>query len=258
MIETKLETITPDLAEELLKCNINNRSVSSLLVAKYASDMASGNWAVTHQGIALYDDYTIADGQHRLLAIVKSNSTVQRLVSYNLPKETAIDIDVHRPRSMIDGILIGGLSDWITARHISMASFLTSPTRLSTQQTVEFLESIKKSAKFSIEHLSANRRYLTHNVIYSAVCLAHLNGVNPSRLARFCSVYYTGNIESKEENSVIRLRDEFMSNTNAGWNAKQEKFFKAQRAIQAFIAEEPLSRLIAPKASIYKLGQFGK
>jgi len=29
MIETKLETITPDLAEELLKCNINTRFIDA-------------------------------------------------------------------------------------------------------------------------------------------------------------------------------------------------------------------------------------
>lgn len=258
MIETKLETITPDLAEELLKSNIKNRSISPKLVEKYANDMRDNLWGLTHQGIALYDDYTIADGQHRLMAIVKSKRPQKMLVTYGLSKDQAVEIDVHRPRSVLDGITIGGYSEWINARHISMANFLTHPTRLSTQQTVLFLEDIKQSAQFAIEHLASNRRYLTQNIIYAAVAIAHLNGVDPSKLARFCALYYSGNVESKNENAVIRLRDEFMGNTRTGWADRWEKYLKAQRAIHAFVSGESLSRLVLPREPIYKLDAFGK
>lgn len=258
MIETKLENITPDLAATLLESNIKNRAVSVRLVEKYASDMKAGLWGTTHQGIALYDDYTIADGQHRLMAIVKSGCPQKMLVTYGLQHEQSVEIDAHRPRSAIDGITIGGLSDWVNARHINLANFLTHPTRLSAQQIILFLEKHKKSAQFAIEHLAANRRYLTNNVIYSAVAVAHMNGVNPARLARFCSLYYSGNIEGKHENAVIRLRDEFMNNSRNGWQDKWEKYMKAQRAIHAFVTSEPLSRLVLPKDPIYKLGEYGK
>lgn len=258
MIETKLETITPDLAEELLKSNIKNRSVSPKLVEKYANDMLNNLWGLTHQGIALYEDYTIADGQHRLMAIVKSKRPQKMLVTYGLAKEQSVEIDVHRPRSVMDGITIGGFSEWINSRHVAMANFLTHPTRLSTQQTVLFLEDIKHSAQFAIEHLASNRRYLTQNIIYAAVCIAHLNGVSPTKLARFCALYYSGNVEGKTENAVIRLRDEFMNNTKTGWADRWEKYLKAQRAIQAFAAGESLSRLVLPREPIYTLGGYGK
>lgn len=258
MIETKLETITPDLAQELLKSNIKNRSISPKLVEKYANDMRDNLWGLTHQGIALYDDYTIADGQHRLMAIVKSNMSQRMLVTYGLTKDQSVEIDVHRPRSMIDGIKIGDFSDWITARHIGMAKFLSHPTVLSTQQMVLFLEDIKESAVFSIYHLSTNKRYLSQNTIYAAVAVAHLNGVNPAILARFCALYYSGNIEGKKESAVIKLRDEYMNNTATGWIDRWEKYSKSLRAIQAFAAGEPLSRLVLPKEPVYKLGAFGK
>jgi hypothetical protein len=51
--------------------------------------------------------------------------------------------------------------------------------------------------------------------------------------------------------SAIKLRDEFMTNTRNGGGYRRDKFLKAQRAIQAFLNEEVINRLVKPKEDIW-------
>jgi hypothetical protein len=75
--------ITPEIAKNWMANNKNNRSLSSGVAEKYARDMLAGNWTLTHQGIAFYEDMTVADGQHRLNAIILSGVTIKLSVRLN-------------------------------------------------------------------------------------------------------------------------------------------------------------------------------
>ncbi len=251
-MRTELVKITPSMAEHYLSKNVLNRNISQRLVDKYAYDMENNNWELNHQGIAFYDDSSVADGQHRLLAIIKSRKTIQMMVTTGLKKPSAITIDIGRKRSMSDGIQIGGLSEWINKRHISLMTQIADPKRLSAQEMVDWLDGMESSAKFSVEVFSSNKRALVNGVLHGAMALAHF--YNPSKedqLRKFAQVYMEGLVTSKKELSAIKLRDEFMTNTNNGGGYRRDKFLKAQRAIQAFLDEEVINRLVKPKTDIW-------
>lgn len=80
-VKTEIETITPDSARIYLAFNEKNRTVREKDVHVYASDMRSGHWMLTHQGIAFDETGELIDGQHRLLAVIKSGATVKMTVS---------------------------------------------------------------------------------------------------------------------------------------------------------------------------------
>jgi hypothetical protein len=251
-MRTELVKITPSMAEHYLSKNVLNRNVSQRLVDKYAHDMENNNWELNHQGIAFYEDGSVADGQHRLLAIIKSRKTIQIMVTTGLKKPSAVTIDIGRKRSMSDGIQIGGLSDWINKRHISMIGQIADPKRLSPQETVDWLEGMESSAKFSLEVFPSNRRALVNGVLHAAMALAHFyNPEKESQLRKFAEVYMDGLVTNKKELSAIKLRDEFMTNTRNGGSYRKDKFLKAQRAIQAFLDEEVMNRLVRPKTDIW-------
>lgn len=251
-MKTELVKITPSLAEHYLSKNVLNRNVSQRLVEKYAHDMENGNWLLNHQGIAFYDDNTVADGQHRLLAIVKAKKTIPMMVTLGLKKPVAITIDNGRKRSMADGIVIGGLSDWITKRHISLMTQIADPKRLSAQETVEWLEGMKDSAIFAVETFASNKRALVNSVLHAAVAMAHFyNPDKEDKLRKFAEVYMQGLVTSKKELSAIKLRDEFMTNTLNGGGYRRDKFWKAQRALQAFLDDEVINRLLKPKEPVW-------
>lgn len=72
-MQTQIIDVSPTLAQEWLKKNVFNRVLSKNVVSKYAYDMKNNDWTLTHQGIAFDTDGNLADGQHRLQAVIESN-----------------------------------------------------------------------------------------------------------------------------------------------------------------------------------------
>lgn len=101
-MKTELETITPAIAAMYLKKNTSNRTMRDKNVAFLANEITAGRWQVTNQGIAFTADGTLADGQHRLEAVVRSGGTIQCLVTRGLPAEAVSAIDVGSKRSVGD------------------------------------------------------------------------------------------------------------------------------------------------------------
>jgi len=95
-------TITPELANYFLAKNTSNRPVKKSIVDLYANVMRQGNWKLSHQGIAISSDDVLIDGQHRLLAIVKSGVSVEMLVSTGMDRNMFSVIDNHAKRSDSD------------------------------------------------------------------------------------------------------------------------------------------------------------
>ena len=82
---TREETITPEIAKKYLEKNTKNyRIVNHKRVTAYAKDMETGNWQYNGDPIRFYKSGILADGQHRLLAVIKSNSTLVMQVAYDV------------------------------------------------------------------------------------------------------------------------------------------------------------------------------
>lgn len=76
-IRLVLEKITPERALDLLTGNTENRIIRPHVIEAYARDMKSGRWR-DGQGEPIHYDpktETLGNGQHRLLAIIESETT---------------------------------------------------------------------------------------------------------------------------------------------------------------------------------------
>jgi hypothetical protein len=78
---------------------VRNRTVSLPYVYKLARDMAAKNWLWTGDPIHVDRDGFVRNGQHRLLAVVHSNTTQDFVVIRNIDPNTQLVIDVGRPRN---------------------------------------------------------------------------------------------------------------------------------------------------------------
>jgi len=103
-METKLITLTPDLARDLLAKNGINRRVRPLALLKYKKAILNGEYRLTHQGIAIDWFGNLIDGQHRCLAVVETGMPVPILLSKNVDPETFKVVDTGSARSAKDGI----------------------------------------------------------------------------------------------------------------------------------------------------------
>jgi|TARA_X000001036_G_scaffold378815_1_gene369352 hypothetical protein len=98
--------VTPRLAEVWLKnYNVDNRRVKKNIVDKYAYALSAGQWVVNGDAIRFDINDRLIDGQHRLLAVVKSGIPLQQqLVIRNLPTRAFDTIDDGAMRTASDVI----------------------------------------------------------------------------------------------------------------------------------------------------------
>ena len=74
--------MTPEVADVWLReFNNHNRPLSASVVKTLASTIENGEWKLTHQGIAIDKDINLIDGQHRLAAIVSSDTTIPIMIT---------------------------------------------------------------------------------------------------------------------------------------------------------------------------------
>lgn len=114
--------VTPGLAQHWLASNVKNRNLRPQIVARYARDMADGNWLLTGEAVKFAASGALLDGQHRLSAIVESGVTVRTLVVTGLPDEVQDVMDSGAARKAADVLGLRGVKNSaITAAAIRLA-----------------------------------------------------------------------------------------------------------------------------------------
>lgn len=108
-IATTTEKIGPATAKAYLANHVPNRRLRPALVKRYAAMMSTGNWRLSHQGIAFNEDGKLCDGQHRLNAIMRSGCTVEMQVSRYCGDAPMAILDSGYSRSCGDRAMLAGL-----------------------------------------------------------------------------------------------------------------------------------------------------
>lgn len=244
-MNTEIMKVTPMLASTLLAGNSSNRRLSPATVDMYAREMKNGRWQKTHQGIAIYEDGVLADGQHRLAAVVKSGCSVEMLVTTGIPRQSASGIDVNRPRSAIDVVKITGSSDWLNSKMLQTTKLVyKSPKKLTPSELSLLSEEVKDSLIYVASLLKRNKKG-TGAPLRAAMTLAHFYGADEDRLAEFVKMYYSGFVNDERDTAVIKLRDYMLaSNGHTGGGSKQKNSFNlCQNAVRKFLDYTPVGVL---------------
>lgn len=130
-------TITPESAKKLMDNYYEaiktdpkkrNRPVNHKAVATYAADMASGKWKLNSAVIAFDTDGIVFDGQHRLLACIKSGCTIASTITYNVDRDAFDTVDTGSVRTATQtiGMLGAKYSSNISAIISGLRGFMTS------------------------------------------------------------------------------------------------------------------------------------
>lgn len=94
--------VTPQLAEEWLALNTNNRTFRKKQIAYLSQSLSSEGGIFSTDCIAFRDDGTVLNGQHRLKAIVETGISIPCLVLWGLPDATDTIEDHVAPRQARD------------------------------------------------------------------------------------------------------------------------------------------------------------
>lgn len=97
--------VTPELAAQILvDHNHSNRKIRPSVVNKYARLMSNGDWKVTPEAICVSVTGRLLQGQHRLLAIVKSGASCNFLFATGFADDVFDVLDRGAGRSTADAL----------------------------------------------------------------------------------------------------------------------------------------------------------
>jgi hypothetical protein len=108
-VEIEIRTVNAKLAGCMLQQNFrNNRKLSRPKVKLYANEMLAGEWSADSNMICFDTEGCLINGQHRLHAVLLSDTVQTFVIARNMPTESARVFDQGRARNQVDRINISG------------------------------------------------------------------------------------------------------------------------------------------------------
>lgn len=259
-MDIRLETITPEKAETWLNLNKNNRKLRDGVAERYADDMKHGRWTTCPEPISFYADGDLADGQHRLFAIIESGTTQTFPVAHGLDRVDGLNINTGLTRSVVDNARISGLDSGLSNELISVARAVelgVASARggkpLSNAEKLEMVAKHREACTWAIAN-GPHGRGLRNAAILAALARAWYYEEDIDRLKRFSDVFSSGFADGNDESSAIALRNYFLQKpallTTALWS---DTFFKAMNAISYFMRGRKLTIIKGVNDEAYPL-----
>lgn len=140
-VTTREMIITPEIAMRILQTNQRNRTMDKRLILAYADQMNRGLWKFNGESIIISDENILLDGQHRLGAIIKSNTAQKTIVVEGVPQASFDTIDTGKGRTAGDILSIADIKNStviasIITKYFTIASKNASDRRGLTSMKV--------------------------------------------------------------------------------------------------------------------------
>jgi hypothetical protein len=257
-----IETITPRIAEAWLNANKSNRKMRDGVAEKYADDMKFGRWTSCPEPISFYLDGDLADGQHRLWAIVDSGTTQTFPVARGLTREDGLNLNTGLKRDVVDNARISGTDTTLSrsliaaAKAIELGTLNGDKAAISNAALLAIVERNREAATFAAA-IVRRRQLLCSAAVMGAVGRAYLHEPDRDRLKRFCDVLGTGFYEGPGETAAVTLRNYLLAkgsvaSSSALW---RDTFLKSQNAIFYFMRDRKLTAIKSVAEDQYPLAK---
>ena len=238
---TQRIALNPGVAANLLDRNPDNRNVSATKAEHYAVDMAAGRWADNGETIIISSCGLVNDGQHRLQAIIDSNTVIPATVVFGVPRETRLTVDQGKARSAGDYLGMEGhkyaagastATKWIIAYERSGGKSISQRSKVTNAEVVIRVKAdagILDSAAFAMHHYPTTRSLLSPTVMTVAHYL--LSDIHPGEAKAFLDTVALGeNIKRGDPEFAVRQaflaekrdRQDALEIIFHGWNAYRQ------------------------------------
>lgn len=251
-----LMTITPTMALNWLEnANTNNRPVRDAYVKRLARDMMAGRWRLTHQGIAFDPHGVLLDGQHRLWAIVTADLSVEMHVFFDIPPEALPVTDVVKPRTLSDQLRLSQQHGDVDTRHTStlkaMLGGMPGPLTMTSLEASDALSRHGAAVEFAINAIPKGARIC--NATTRGVIARAYYSADQKRLMEFGRMLSTGVVPNSDAVAVVLLRQYLYNNAGNATHLLRERYARTERALAAFLKDEPITRLMPTKQELFPL-----
>lgn len=240
------ESITPEIAKSILK-NTVNRRVSTGSVRAYANDMKNGNWD-ENVGSAISIDVNgnLVDGQHRLLAVVQSNETINMWVCRNVKQHGVYDNNRKRTISDQIGIVKPELEKiYKSTRYVSVAKMLITHLphenvdgyfrAVTPREVIDYTEAHKKTLDgFWLRLSQMTVAKISVKPVLVGLYLAYIGGVDMNTIDTFYEILRTGMGTKQEDFPIVAYRNYLKD--SRGINATDEEVSRCQYALKKYMS----------------------
>ena len=223
-MKAQVVTFTPELAQIVLRMNTCNRPVQEATVQAYADEMKNRTWKLNGETIKVTKSHTLLDGQHRLLACIRSDTPFEALYVTDVDDESAFDtIDIGRKRTGGDTFAVRGekntnclaatlrlLCLYNTYGMIPHKDRAVSNQRL--ERTLENHPTVRESVAFA-----ANKKWPVQLMSVTLIAFCHyvLTGINKEQGEEFIHAVLEGQGLAKGD-PAYALRNRLMLEVTRG------------------------------------------
>lgn len=238
-----VETISPEQAQVYINANKSNRKLREGAVEAMATDMREGRWTHCTAPIVFYVDGDLADGQHRLWAIIESGCPQIFTVIRSLPRDSGLNIDTGTARTLADNAKISGLDDGLSNQLIAVTRSIHFGDRQQGQftnaQRLEWIDAHREAAEWVLRHAPSGRGIRSQPVL-AAMARAWYHEEDKDRLHRFAEVLRTGHAYSEDESAAVSLRNYLLNQGSLPSSLWRDTFLKVQNAVSYFMRHKKL------------------
>lgn len=241
------EIVTPEIAAKWLAKNAkNNRKINEHIVGKYARMMANGDWdARGHDPIGFCEDGFLQNGQHRLSAVIQSETSIPFPIARNLSKNAIEKLDQGKTRSVSNVAQIRGIDAFkqqyytILVRMFELSGVANVSRGGDKHLLLDFVEAYWDLI------VDVHRSKIRSEV--SAVCAnAILLGYDKERVLKFLEILSMDvavNITERESGALVlrRYLDRLESKKRA------DIMNNTQSALRAFLQGKEIKQLMPTK-----------
>ncbi len=246
----EIKTISPEEAKRMLASNKVNRKLNPRRTKQYAYDMKNMKWQLNGEAIKFYADGSLADGQHRLSAIIYANCPVTTLVVYDLPMDVTVQ-DRGRNRNLTDSMILEGIDKGLANNTIVAIAKLHFDIQdacyggnVSDGQVKAFIErnASKLGTILSIAPKGGGNKTNRIKVRNAPTLLACFYAFNCGEcdintLHDFLEVLHTGIPKNLSQNAALVCRNDIQSNVilfKAGTSDRKIAEARIEKAIYDF------------------------
>ena len=208
------QLVTPDMARVLLVKNKVNRKPSEVNVNFLAKQMLEGNFKKTGQTIQISKSGNLLDGQHRLLAIIKSNITVELNFCDGLDDEIFDVIDTGKSRTTADIFSVQGyknpgeLSSAIT-NLLQIKAGSRNVQKVSNSKNLDFVKDNPELPEIVNLCHKENRKFKSLSTGAIAAIYYTFSKLHHEDAETFFDKYYSG-VGMENSDVVLMLRNKLM------------------------------------------------
>ncbi len=236
----KTMTIDAAAAQRLLSTNTGNRNVSQRRVSQLAAQMRDGHFENTGEAIIVSDEGILNNGQHRLLAVIDADASIDMDVRFGIPRRVFVKTDTGAARGPADVLSIRGVqngSQISTALRLLLAYEHGLPEHLRDHVTNDEIsrafdrwpDIVEAAAKIQVYRFLPQIR---STPLYATAFLA-MRAPRSSGLDNWLHVLATG-LEAQKEHPAYQLRERLLRNVGAELGTRERQLLRFALMIKSW------------------------